>query len=266
MPVADSDDEFGSADELMATLNVPILAACPPPRAPPARPAAASREAIVLDSDDEFGADNELDDLMTGIDERQLRPAERVRHSTAPSRTSTLFRPPTAAAQATGGQLDLHGNAADLRRKGVLSVQNASPGCGGKRWDKDYAAASGPLRNRMTMPARGDLHVDEDEGEVEDWDANRADHPLANVGLFGPGVRGTSSTSTSKLPDATFHKYLNSHTPQLDMAQQVDMHAAMTWIYPTNMPIRDYQFNIVQKALFKYVASLIASDVGRCVY
>lgn len=31
----------------------------------------------------------------------------------------------------------------------------------------------------------------------------------------------------------------------------LDLEAAQTWIYPTNYTVRDYQFNIVQKALLE---------------
>lgn len=30
-----------------------------------------------------------------------------------------------------------------------------------------------------------------------------------------------------------------------------DIQAGLTWIYPTNYPLREYQYNIIEKALFQ---------------
>lgn len=43
-------------------------------------------------------------------------------------------------------------------------------------------------------------------------------------------------------------------------AHNIDMEAFKIWIYPINYPIRDYQFNIVQKALFSN--TLVALPTG----
>lgn len=289
----DSDDAYAAADDLMAAVATTPLR--PAPRHHPSRDGRsgqASREPrdeprretesgaqpggavsasnvssgpvpILLESDDDdLAADEELDDIFSAVDDKQLRQLSHTRPPAPPPARLALpdpgasFRPPTAAAQATGGQVDLHGNVAALRRPGVLSVQNTtSPSHTArtrKQWDRSQRAATGPLRNRRAMPQPGE--PGDDDEDVEDWDAARADHPLAGVGLFGPGVQGTASESTSHMPDASFVRYLDAAngTQQHCTPPSVDMHAAMTWIYPTNLPIRDYQYNIVQKALFKY--------------
>lgn len=41
----------------------------------------------------------------------------------------------------------------------------------------------------------------------------------------------------------------------------IDAEAYKTWIYPINYPLRDYQYNIVQKALFSN--TLVALPTGR---
>ena len=42
-----------------------------------------------------------------------------------------------------------------------------------------------------------------------------------------------------------------------------DVDAGELWIYPTNYPIRDYQFNIVQKALFKNTLVCLPTGLGK---
>ena len=42
-----------------------------------------------------------------------------------------------------------------------------------------------------------------------------------------------------------------------------DMCAGKLWIYPTNYPVRDYQFNIVQQALFKNTMVTLPTGLGK---
>ena len=42
-----------------------------------------------------------------------------------------------------------------------------------------------------------------------------------------------------------------------------DEDAGQLWVYPTNYPIRDYQFNIVQKALFRNVLVCLPTGLGK---
>ncbi len=44
---------------------------------------------------------------------------------------------------------------------------------------------------------------------------------------------------------------------------KIDLEAAKTWIYPTNMERRDYQYNIVQKALFNNVLVALPTGLGK---
>jgi ATP-dependent DNA helicase MPH1 len=44
---------------------------------------------------------------------------------------------------------------------------------------------------------------------------------------------------------------------------QIDRIAAKTWIYPTNKTFRDYQFNIVQRALFENVLVSLPTGLGK---
>ncbi|KAJ8911080.1 hypothetical protein NQ315_015252 [Exocentrus adspersus] len=42
-----------------------------------------------------------------------------------------------------------------------------------------------------------------------------------------------------------------------------DLQAGQTWIYPTNLPIREYQYNIVQQALFKNTLVSLPTGLGK---
>ena len=44
---------------------------------------------------------------------------------------------------------------------------------------------------------------------------------------------------------------------------EMDLHAFKTWIYPCNVPIRDYQYNIVQKALFTNTLVSLPTGLGK---
>lgn len=52
-------------------------------------------------------------------------------------------------------------------------------------------------------------------------------------------------------------------SPPLPQKCKIDLEAAKTWIYPTNMEKRDYQYNIVQKALFNNVLAALPTGLGK---
>ncbi|ORY07243.1 P-loop containing nucleoside triphosphate hydrolase protein, partial [Basidiobolus meristosporus CBS 931.73] len=54
------------------------------------------------------------------------------------------------------------------------------------------------------------------------------------------------------------------HTPDSSLeASLYDPNTIDTWIYPTNYPIRDYQFNIVSKALFQNTLAALPTGLGK---
>ena len=58
------------------------------------------------------------------------------------------------------------------------------------------------------------------------------------------------------------HSILNSSIIEDDIAG-FDPEAGELWIYPTNYPIRDYQFNIVQKSLFTNTLVCLPTGLGK---
>lgn len=54
-----------------------------------------------------------------------------------------------------------------------------------------------------------------------------------------------------------------SRTESLSVGDEFDHEAGKTWIYPTNYPVRDYQFSIVQEALFKNTLVILPTGLGK---
>ena len=246
------------------------VAAVAPRSVSTSRPAAA--EAIDLD---EFDEDDNFDDSFL----RQIEQAEAQIHAAPPNRGLGTTRGgaaqtshsangrrdgPSAGNGAAGGnglvQMTLDGGVARQERgEGLLVVSaNRSHSSGhtgesatraaagkpaGKKWDRGGRAATGPIRNRAQTGAF------DDEEDLRDWDEAKSNHRLANVGLYAQGVQGSSSrTAGLGPPPGTENIVL---PPPGAQYQRIDRDAAREWIYPTNMELRDYQFNIVSKALFK---------------
>ncbi|OWA53541.1 Fanconi anemia group M protein-like protein [Hypsibius exemplaris] len=56
----------------------------------------------------------------------------------------------------------------------------------------------------------------------------------------------------------------NAHVPvNVEVLPGFDVHAGLTWLYPTNYPPRDYQYNIVQKALFRNTMVTLPTGLGK---
>ncbi|KAK0554680.1 3'-5' DNA helicase [Tilletia horrida] len=87
----------------------------------------------------------------------------------------------------------------------------------------------------------------EDEG---DYVSNTEESDASEYGENEPASSSAGRPST--MPGAT-----------AAMKLQIDTEAAKTWIYPTNKSFRDYQFNIVQKALFNNVLVALPTGLGK---
>ena len=81
-----------------------------------------------------------------------------------------------------------------------------------------------------------------------------------------PSVSSSSSTCLQQKA-LTFHvgpslSVLNSSVIEDDIPG-FDPEAGELWIYPTNYPLRDYQFNIVQRALFTNTLVCLPTGLGK---
>lgn len=47
------------------------------------------------------------------------------------------------------------------------------------------------------------------------------------------------------------------------LKHELDMEAAKTWIYPINLPLRDYQHNIVRRCLFRNTLVALPTGLGK---
>ncbi len=92
-------------------------------------------------------------------------------------------------------------------------------------------------------------------------------HSYTNKSLTAPQTRFTNSRTFSDGKGASHNSTVgrNSHQPMPDCSglPGFDPHAGRLWIYPTNYPVRDYQFNIVQTALFKNTLVALPTGLGK---
>ena len=63
-------------------------------------------------------------------------------------------------------------------------------------------------------------------------------------------------------PSAATHSILNCTVTEEDIPG-FDLEAGEVWIYPTNYPVREYQFNIVKKALFINTLVCLPTGLGK---
>ncbi|WBW71319.1 ATP-dependent 3' to 5' DNA helicase [Schizosaccharomyces osmophilus] len=98
--------------------------------------------------------------------------------------------------------------------------------------------------------------TDDESFEGDDWDSldvqavDKIEHELQNnnVGLQGYSV----------------DEYIEAHNQEpLRLQHELDRDAAQQWVYPINVSFRDYQFNIVKKALFQNVLVALPTGLGK---
>ncbi|EDV24097.1 uncharacterized protein TRIADDRAFT_26257 [Trichoplax adhaerens] len=56
---------------------------------------------------------------------------------------------------------------------------------------------------------------------------------------------------------------MHSSKPKIEVLPGFDVDSGNNWIYPTNYPLRDYQYNITQKALFKNTLVTLPTGLGK---
>lgn len=77
-------------------------------------------------------------------------------------------------------------------------------------------------------------------------------------------IQAMDETLASNLPSTSFAQSAYPSTQKaLENLEGFDVVAGQTWIYPTNYPVRSYQFNIVQTALFKNTMVILPTGLGK---
>ncbi|OLL27108.1 ATP-dependent DNA helicase mph1 [Neolecta irregularis DAH-3] len=79
----------------------------------------------------------------------------------------------------------------------------------------------------------------------------------AQLDLFGRRTENSQSSQRSlcRSSSRTFDEPPTHH--------EIDCEAARSWIYPTNLGFRDYQYNITQKALFQNILVAVPTGLGK---
>ncbi|XP_055357131.1 uncharacterized protein LOC129602184 [Paramacrobiotus metropolitanus] len=85
-------------------------------------------------------------------------------------------------------------------------------------------------------------------------------HVSANVPPLNNGNGGTTSPVPEILEDLPPTTQIPANVEKLP---GFDLEAGLKWIYPTNYDIRSYQFNIVQKALFRNTMVCLPTGMGK---
>ena len=80
----------------------------------------------------------------------------------------------------------------------------------------------------------------------------------ANVSIDKPKSKKVSNYADSKLSRTT-----TNVSDEIEILPGFDVEAGNVWIYPTNYPIRDYQFAIVQEALYKNTLVTLPTGLGK---
>ncbi|KAI5786441.1 hypothetical protein DFH27DRAFT_518562 [Peziza echinospora] len=208
---------------------------------------------------DEF--DDEFDDDFGGIDDAALiQAAEQVEHqvliqSSLPASSSNNATPPDAFRGLLEGAFD--DDDEDSFGEGGDAPRHNRPLNTHNRHHQQQQA-----RPRWAAPSKG---------------------PLRQTTLTGGPLRenvrpqlsqsrqGNSSSSSSTPRQGNNNSNMTRHNYQLveDLAQEppthhkLDLEAAKTWVYPTNVSLREYQFNIVQRALFNNLLVALPTGLGK---
>lgn len=119
---------------------------------------------------------------------------------------------------------------------------------GTKTWDREAYLHRENAKNR--------------DKEAIDVDAFDSSSPKGNPKLERERDWDAESEFVNVLPPEPLDSR-RQLAPVQSQKCKIDLEAAKTWIYPTNMERRDYQYNIVQKALFNNVLAALPTGLGK---
>jgi ATP-dependent DNA helicase MPH1 len=120
-----------------------------------------------------------------------------------------------------------------------------------------YFSANRTASGVMNADADDDdllLSDDLDDIEIDFSSLTQAPTPpkgnMRQTTLFGGGAFADAQSSQSPAPRRNWPLANNQEPPS---HHKLDLEAAKTWVYPINVSYRDYQYNIVRRALLSNV-------------
>ncbi|KAI9188054.1 3'-5' DNA helicase [Blastocladiella emersonii ATCC 22665] len=87
--------------------------------------------------------------------------------------------------------------------------------------------------------------------------------PAAAAGAAAPMAGAPIDDADTRISGVPQHYSNEDLLRTATVMHPFDAGAISTWLYPTNKPVRDYQFNIVQKALFRNTLVSIPTGMGK---
>ncbi len=130
------------------------------------------------------------------------------------------------------------------------------------------------MAKQMTLFSAWGQKVEHSDGKSTTIDKPEPqDHPpdLDDLGLTEADLEEiykmdeqdvTPKTTSTSFHVGPSHSFLNSSIIE-DGIPGFDKEAGKMWIYPTNYPVRDYQYNIVHKALFTNTLVCLPTGLGK---
>ena len=161
----------------------------------------------------------------------------------AMSKQATLFR--AWGSSKSGDASRGKGKAPAPLRNRPAHTKPSAPDRAHHRHKPGPSAKTGPQAAGAGTDEYGFEGFDELDHLLQDYDAD----DLTEVGSAPlAGSRDTASAHNASLTEDT---------------PGFSVEAGQQWIYPTNYPIRDYQFNIVQKCLFQNTLVCLPTGLGK---
>lgn len=195
--------------------------------------------------------------------------------SSAGARQMTLFGKPANPSQSKAvakvvtsspGHITISLQSASTAANGGFDNTSTTPSVrppwqnkvGAKTWDREAYLHRESAKNRVKDEFGGPIDVD-----ALEFEDDRFGSPYEGSGKGkGKADWDKNSKYENVLPPSPEDARRN-RPPQQPQKCKIDTEAAKTWIYPTNMEKRDYQYNIVQKALFNNVLVALPTGLGK---
>lgn len=123
------------------------------------------------------------------------------------------------------------------------------------------------LALKKTEERKSQNNNDDDIIEIIDLDDDDDDDALLAAALemesIDPQITRESNNPNSNWSGNVSNSQAASEPKEVEYLPGFDMESGNVWIYPTNYPIRDYQFQIVEKALFMNTLVTLPTGLGK---